>query len=66
MNSIDPRCPHCDTRLEVSEEIELDYDYNDTVKREVYGFCPECGKAYYWTQVFVFTENIDFKEDEDD
>ncbi len=64
-----PICLHCGAHLEVEEELELDYDYAETVKREVYGRCPDCGKTYYWTQVFVFSENIDLErtdEDEDD
>ena len=63
---MEPRCPHCNTPVEVEEEFEMDYDYHDSVKRVVLGSCPECGRTYSWSQIFVFSENIDFKEDEDD
>lgn len=63
---MNPRCPHCNVPLEVDEDLQTDYDYQDSLKRDVWGSCPECGRAYSWTQVFVFSENIDFKEDEDD
>ena len=66
MNNIDPRCPHCDAHLEVEEEMSIDYNYDGTMKREVYGYCPECGKTYYWTQVFVFSENIALENGEDE
>lgn len=55
------KCPICGIVLEADEVYDgiVDDKYKE---EEWYGHCPNCGKHYHWTVVFVYKDVTDFGE----
>lgn len=60
-------CPVCNIELETDEVFDGYIGINQR-EEEWFGHCPQCGKKYHWTEVYVYKETKDFEvciEEED-
>lgn len=58
------KCPNCGcSNLHAINTIDIEY-YKGAYYDSVEGTCPDCGKSWYWDEVFTFDhcENIEEKK----
>lgn len=56
-------CPHCDTKLELTEvETYQDYSGSHTLTEYNTWYCPNCGRKYQNQDEYVFIEETELKE----
>jgi hypothetical protein len=48
-----PRCNHCNTRLEIDESYDTQFEGNQ-YRDKIYGFCPNCNAEYQWEEIYVY------------
>lgn len=53
-------CPVCDVELETDEVFDGYIGTNER-EEEWFGYCPECGRQYHWTEVYVYKETKNFE-----
>ena len=59
------KCPICGIVLEADEIYDGIVD-DKHKEEEWFGHCPQCGKHYHWTLVFVYKDVTDFGEVEEE
>lgn len=58
-----PKCEECNTVLEIDEIVNVSGDI-ENAECDIIGYCPECGKRYTWTGIYIFAQYKDLTEDE--
>ena len=53
-------CPVCNVELE-TDEVYDGAIYISQREEEWLGHCPQCGKKYHWTEVYIYKETKDFE-----
>ena len=59
------KCPNCKHEVRASETYDTDWcdtNYYDFVE----GTCPNCGKNWQWTEVYIFDHVEEVEEIKDD
>lgn len=49
-----PKCPHCNEELEYDERTSAQ-NFGDYYYETWHGYCPKCGKGFYWDEVYNFS-----------
>ena len=59
-------CPVCDVELVTDEAFDGYIGINER-EEEWYGYCPQCGLHYHWTEVYTYkgTKNFEVYIEED-
>lgn len=59
------RCPVCNSTKVCVDDVYDEYmDPDDTVVREIVGYCEKCDAMLRWKERYVFSEVFDMKEEE--
>ena len=48
-------CPNCHTYIGEAECINSEFDENTCYNDYMRGHCSNCGKTYYWIEVYTFS-----------
>lgn len=60
------KCPDCNSKLIITEDIEYLADIFDNTLLDVSvaGACPLCGRKFLWTQHYTLTDEDELEDDE--
>ena len=60
-----PICPYCEVTLKFDEILDT-ANYGDSIDITESGYCPKCGRTFYWEQEFVPSRFHALEEIEDE